>query len=256
MQYILLFIAAFIAGAINSVAGGGTLITFPSLLSAGVSPIAANTTSTVALVPGSFSAYWGYRDELEHGWKELAWIGLPSLIGGYLGAVLLVHTGDKLFAKMIPWLILGATALFAIQEPFRRIVNRNASGDPSHHAFKGRRLALTMAYQFVVALYGGFFGAGIGILMLAALGMLGLSNIHRMNALKAFAAVCINGVAAVTFIIERNVVWHFAILMAVGSVAGGYGGAGLARRIGQRNVRLSVIVIGVAIGLYTLLKRS
>lgn len=254
MEYFLLFIAAFLAGAINSVAGGGTLITFPSLLSAGVAPVAANATSTVALVPGSFSAYWGYRDEMEHGWRDMVWIGLPSLIGGYGGAVILVHTSDKLFGSLVPWLILGATALFAVQEPVRRLANRSGGANQGE-AFRGRRLLVAVVYQFLVALYGGFFGAGIGILMLAALGMLGMSNIHRMNALKTFAAVCINGVAAAAFVVSERVVWNLALLMAAGAIVGGYGGAGFARRIGQRNVRLIVVVIGVVIGIYTFWER-
>lgn len=246
-----LFAAALAAGAINSVAGGGTLLTFPALLWAGVSPVGANATSTVALVPGSASAFWGYRDEVARDRSALLWLGLPSLLGGVLGAVLVLKAGNTLFAHLVPWLILSATALFMAQEPISRYLRRRTpEGDDAKPAVdhpRGGRLIGIMAYQFVVAVYGGFFGAGIGILMLAALGLLGLTNIHRMNGLKNMAAICINGVAAITFIAGRWVDWPLAILMAVGAIAGGWGGAGLAKRLGQKTVRRMVVAIGLAI---------
>lgn len=246
-----LFAAAFAAGAINSVAGGGTLITFPSLLWAGVSPVAANATSTVALVPGSASAFWGYREELGQGRSALIWLGLPSLAGGVVGAFLVLKAGDTLFAHLVPWLILGATLLFMVQEPISRWMRRRAGEpheeDPAVENPRGGRLLGIMLYQFLVAVYGGFFGAGIGILMLAALGLLGLTNIHRMNGLKNMAAICINGVASITFIVGHRVHWTLALLMAVAAIFGGYGGAGVARKLGQKTVRRIVIGIGLAI---------
>lgn len=246
-----LFAAAFAAGAINSVAGGGTLITFPSLLWAGVSPVAANATSTVALVPGSASAFWGYREELGHGRSALLWLGLPSVVGGLVGAFLVLKAGDTLFAHLVPWLILGATVLFMAQEPISRWMRRRARAEHADDSAvenpKDGRLVGIMLYQFVVAIYGGFFGAGIGILMLAALGLLGLTNIHRMNGLKNMAAICINGVASITFIAGHKVHWMLALLMAAAAIFGGYGGAGLARKLGQKTVRRIVIGIGLAI---------
>ncbi len=250
LHVLLLFGAALAAGAINSVAGGGTLLTFPALLAVGIAPVAANATSTVALVPGSLSAFWGYRSALPTDRRSLVWLGLPSVAGGALGAWLVIRAGDALFAHLVPWLILGATALFLAQGPVRAWLDkRGGAGEPS-----GRFPVGAVLFQFAVALYGGFFGAGIGILMLAALGLMGLRNIHQMNGLKNYAAVCINGVAALAFILSRRVQWHLALLMMVGAIVGGYGGAGLAQRLGQVNVRRLVVVIGLSMGLYTLLK--
>jgi len=252
----LLFVAALIAGAVNAVAGGGTLLTFPALLSIGLPPITANATSTVALVPGSLSAFWGYRSEMKGSRRSLLWLGLPSLLGGAVGAFLAVKAGDSLFSRLVPWLILGATVLFMIQDPVRRWLDRRQPASAPESEPGGTRLVGVMAFQFFVAIYGGFFGAGIGILMLAALGFLGLSNIHRMNGLKNFAAVCINGVGAATFIFFGRVQWPLALLMMVAAIIGGYSGAGIARRLGQKNVRRLVIAIGLGIGFYLLVHRS
>ncbi len=289
---VLLFAAAFAAGAVNSVAGGGTLLTFPALLAVlgGVpnGPIIANGTSTVALVPGSLSAFWGYRGEMD-GDRRILWtLAVPSLLGGAVGAYLATHIGSDLFKRLVPWLIFMATFLFLIQDWVRRRMGGNPPPVPMKPNSEGvwppapdaggageedqewpPRLPTppelgaggtssglhlgAMLFQFFVAIYGGFFGAGIGILMLAALGFLGQTNIHRMNGLKNFAAVCINGVGALTFILYRRVDWHLAALMAVAAVLGGLGGAGMARRIGQANVRRTVIAIGLGFGVYTLL---
>ena len=254
----LLFVTALIAGAINSVAGGGTLLTFPALLAAGVPSVAANATSTVALVPGSISAYWGYRGEMGRSRHALARLALPSLLGGALGAWLAVKAGNALFDHLVPWLIFSATFLFLAQEPVRRWLDgrrhspgAESGGLPGESHFGPGALL----FQFFVAVYGGFFGAGIGILMLAALGFLGQTNIHRMNGLKNFAAICINGVGAATFILFGRVHWPLALLMATGAIIGGFGGAGLARRVGQTNVRRLVVAIGLLFGAYTLWKQ-
>lgn len=247
----LLLLAAFAAGAINSVAGGGTLLTFPALLSV-LGPggaVIANGTSTVALVPGSLSAFWGYRSEVA-GQKRSLWeMAVPSVLGGALGAVLANTVKPALFGHLVPWLIFGATFLFLVQDPVRRWIGREAQSDTAEVRPLG---AYGMIFQFFVAVYGGFFGAGIGIVMLAALGFLGQTNIHRMNGLKNFAAVCINGVAALTFIAARNVDWTLALLMMALAVTGGFAGAGLAQKAGQANVRRLVIFIGLAFGAYTL----
>jgi uncharacterized protein len=249
MYLALLCLAAFVAGAINSVAGGGTLLTFPALLAIGVPPIAANATSTVALVPGSFAGFWGFRDELKGSRRELIAFAIPSLIGGVIGALFVDRVGDRTFARLVPWLIFSATALFALQPMVKAWLARAVPDAPR------KRAPYALAFQFVVAIYGGFFGAGMGILMLATLGFLGLTNIHRMNGVKNFAAVCINGVAAVTFIILGRVRWPLALMMAVAAIAGGTLGARLAKRMGETNVRRVVIGIGVAIGGAMLLRR-
>jgi uncharacterized membrane protein YfcA len=257
LHLLLLLAAAFAAGAINSVAGGGTLLTFPALLAVlgpnPAGPILANGTSTVALVPGSLSAFWGFRGELGGGPRRGLWeMAAPSLLGGALGAYLATHINAAVFGRLVPWLIFGATFLFLIQDSVRRWVGRKEA-PPAPNPGGARPLGPGgMLFQLFVAVYGGFFGAGIGILMLAALGFLGQTNIHRMNGLKNFAAVCINGVGALTFIVYRRVDWELAGLMAVAAVAGGWGGAGLARRVGQANVRRLVVAIGLLFGAYTL----
>jgi hypothetical protein len=243
-----LFAAAFCAGVVNSIAGGGTLLTFPALLSAGLPAVTANATSTVALVPGSMSAFWGYRNEIQGEGRLLAAMALPSLVGGVIGALTADRVGDATFAKLAPLLVLGATVLFMAQEPIRRWSRRFAEVEAGASDRRSlRHLAAVSSFQLAVALYGGFFGAGIGILMLASLALLGLTDIHRMNGLKNLAAVCINGLAAITFALAGRVEWPIALMMMVGGVSGGFAGAGLAKRLGQIVVRRLVIAIGLAI---------
>lgn len=271
LEYVTLFGVAVIAGAVNAVAGGGTLLTFPSLLWAGhLGEKLANATSTVALWPGQLGSLWGYRDELGHGRKAIRRLAVPSFLGGLLGAVLLLNTSDATFAALVPYLILAATLLFSAQEPLARWQRRWAAGTggteeagiecPAAAAereeqFSARKWTVVVIFQFFVGVYGGYFGAGIGILMLAALGYLGFTNIHRMNGLKNINGMCINAVAAILFMASGLVVWPLALLMAAGSIAGGYGGAGVARRLGQKNVRRLVIAIGLGLTISLLVRR-
>jgi uncharacterized protein len=241
-QAIGLSAAAVAAGMLNSMAGGGTLVTFPALLGVGFSPLAANGTNTVALVPGSAAATWGYARELAGRRRDVLLLALPSLAGGAFGAWLVRRAGNELFGHLVPWLILGATLLFLLQEPLsRRFALRE--GAPSGTS----RLAAIAGFQLLVATYGGFFGAGMGILILAALGQLGWTDIHEMNALKNIVAVCINSTAAVTFTVLGLVDWPVAGMMAIGAVAGGYGGARLAQRLGHKAVRRIVLFVGFGI---------
>ena len=247
---LILFIAAFFAGTVNAVAGGGTLLSYPALIAIGRDPIIANATSTVALWPGSLASMFGYRRELQGTRRWLLLLTLPSLIGGGLGAVLLLITPSRVFAAIVPWLILGATALRAANGPIARWLEHAPAQERSRAWWAG-----AIAFQFVVGLYGGYFGAGIGIMMLAAFGLLGLTDIHQMNGMKSFFALCINGVAAAYFVGKGAVNWHDAILMAVGAIAGGYGGSSLARKVGRKFTNIAVVVIGVAMGVYLLLKQ-
>jgi uncharacterized membrane protein YfcA len=253
---LVVFFAAFIAGMMNSVAGGGTLVTFPTLIWIGVDPIRANVTSTVALWPGSLGAMVGFRKELGDSRRIMLLLGAPSVIGGLIGARLLLLTPSPLFAAIVPYLILFATILFAISDP---LMNRFRMKDGttvvderarSRHWWIG-----AMVFQFFVSIYGGYFGAGIGILMLAALALMGLADIHRMNGLKNFFAVCINLVAAVYFVAFGRVEWPHAIVMAAGAIAGGYGGAGLARKLGRPFVKRAVIGIGLLMALSLFIRR-
>lgn len=176
---------------------------------------------------------------------------VPSVMGGILGAVLLRLTPSTLFDRLVPLLILFATLLFMLQEPVQRMIKRGGAG----HADSRIWTVGAIIFQLFVALYGGYFGAGIGILMLAALGILGYTDIHQMNGLKNLLALFINGVAALYFVAMGMVQWPWALIMAVGAIAGGYGGAGVARRIGPKAVRRIVIIVGFSIALSLLIRR-
>jgi len=248
--HLVAFGAAFIAGAVNSVAGGGTLVSFPALIWIGLPSIVANATSTVGIWPASLGGMWGYRRELKGLTPRSYVLIVPSIAGGIIGAVLLRLTPTYLFDQLVPLLILFATFLFMLQEPVQRMIKRGGTG----HAGSPSWVMGAMIFQFCVALYGGYFGAGIGILMLAALGILGYTDIHQMNGFKNLLALFINGVAALYFIAMGMVQWPWALLMAVGAIAGGYGGAGVARRIGPKGVRRIVILVGFSMALSLLIK--
>ena len=236
-----LFLAgsAFLAGAINSVAGGGTLLTYPALLAAGISPIHANATSTICLVQGSLAACWGYRKKLRGDGALLAALTVPCLIGSVIGALILLRMAERSFALVVPWLILGATSLFLLADRLhRRWKNRPEA------LVTGKRLILLLVVQLAVAIYGGFFGAGQGILMLATLGLTGLRDLDRMNGLKNYAAAIINLVATALFIAGGKIEWRPAIIMAIAAVAGGFCGAHVGQRVGKSAARKLVIVIG------------
>lgn len=251
-MWIALALAAALGGAVNALAGGGTLITFPSLLAFGVAPVNANATSTVALVPASFSAYWGFRGAVTGGpRRELVVMALPSLVGGFFGAWLAMRIGNRRFGQIVPFLIYGATILFLVQAPIKRWVDRRLGQGQSAD---GHRRLLQIATQLAIAIYGGFFGAAMGILMLALLGVVSSGSLARMNGLKNFAAVCINGVAAITFGLSGQVHWGLAGCMVAGSIVGGYVAARLSQRIDARWVRGLVIVVGFGMGTYTLIK--
>jgi uncharacterized protein len=263
LRLALVLVAAVIGGAVNAIAGGGTLLTFPALVGLGIPALVANATSTVALWPGTVASIWGYRDLISgmRTWVRL--VAIPSLLGGLVGASLLLITPAKRFDAIVPWLVLGATLLFVIQRPMaERIRRRNESrmsqesiaamnATDDHIADRAVQPNVKLLiYQFAVAVYGGYFGAGMGILMLAALGFMGFRNIHRMNGLKNFGGMCANAVAAATFAISGLVSWPVAGAMAVGAMIGGYGGSRLAQRVPQARVRQAIIVIGLASSLW------
>jgi uncharacterized membrane protein YfcA len=247
VRHVIAFIAASVAGAINSVAGGGTLVSFPTLVWLGVPSINANATNALAMWPGSLGSMWGYRRELKGTDARVWWLVIPSLGGGLLGAILLYRTPTDVFDRLIPWLILFATCLFMAQEPLQRRF--------TFHAASAHWLRWTMIFQFLVGLYGGYFGAAMGILMLAALSIMGHTDIHQMNGVKNLFAVCINGVAAVYFAVTGDIYWGDVALMAAGSIAGGVGCAALFRRLGRAMVRRVVIAVGFLMTLSTLARQ-
>jgi uncharacterized protein len=244
----IIFFAGLIAGMINSVAGGGTLISFPALVWLGRNPILANATNTIALWPGSFAAALGFRRYLEGSESWIVMLGIPSLVGGILGAVLLLRTPTQVFAWLVPYLILSATVLLAAQEPLsRRFKSRETK-------LSGRWWTGAVLFQLMVAIYGGYFGAGIGILMLAALGLLRMTDIYQMNALKNLFATGINGIAAAYFAFSGAVIWSDGAVMALGAIVGGFGGASLARKAGSRIVRGIAIAVGLGMAVSLLLR--
>jgi uncharacterized membrane protein YfcA len=255
LQICVLFVAAILGGTLNAVAGGGSFITFPTLLFSGVLPINANATSTVALWPGSVASTGAYRKELAKQERvRLLVLGCTSLIGGTFGAILLLHTPQTTFVRLVPYLLLVATLLFAFSGPITSRL-RKPKVETGTEIVKARSSSwITLAgialLQLIIAIYGGYFGGGIGILMLATLGLMGMENIHEMNALKTLLTSFINGVAVITFIIAGAVVWPQALLMVVGAVIGGYGGAYYARRLDPGLVRGFVIFVGISMTIY------
>jgi uncharacterized membrane protein YfcA len=250
---------AFLAGAINALAGGGTLLTFPALAGVlgyshqrAIADVLANGTSTVALMPASIASAWGFRRETYEMRAYLLWLVPPSFVGGILGAWLLVRFPNQ-FSQLVPWLILTAAVLFTLQptiaQRLARLQNRAADAG-SQTKVSWQSLAGMTCLQLLIAIYGGYFGAGIGILMLSGLGFMGLTNMHQMNGLKSVLASVINGVAVIVFITHQNVVWPYAALMMATSIAGGYLAAHYSRKIPSRIVRYLVILIGFLLAGY------
>jgi uncharacterized protein len=245
----LLFLAAVLAGIMNSVAGGGSFFSFPALLFSGVLPIPANATNTVAVWPGSVASVFSYWRRLPRSPRVMIPLITISIIGGWAGAVVLLHTPQATFMKLVPYLFGVATLLFAFGKRLTQRLGQvlKRTGPPAWHTIVGLTLV-----QFFISVYGGFFGGGMGILMLAMLEMIHIEDIHAMNGLKAILGTAINGAAVVTFIVAKQVLWPQGILMIVGAVAGGYGGAYYAQRLDPRWVRASVICVGAGMTVYFL----
>lgn len=250
--------AGFVAAVMNSVAGGGTMVTFPALLAAGLPPVLANTTSTVALFAGMPGGVWACRRQLAD-LKPWLWpLGLATFVGGALGGVLLLWLPAAVFEAIVPWLVLLATGLFLVNGPLQAWIRRRAARaqpgvEPA--AEPARPSAWGVAFQTLVGVYGGYFGAGMGIMMLAGLGLLGLRDLRRMNALKLFLALVANVVCVVWFIAQGAVHWPLALCLLAGSVPGYWVGTHFAQRIPQPVVRALVVVIGVAIAVHLFWKR-
>ncbi len=249
-QAVLLFLAALIAGALNSVAGGGSFISFPTLMFTGVPPINANATNTVSLWPGSVASVGAYRKEFKTEPLLLVILSAASLVGGLAGALLLLRTPEIVFLRLLPWLLLVATLLFTFGRSLTTRLQALMRRHLGESAAPWVPLVGVGLLQLVIATYGGYFGGGIGILMLAALSLTGMTNIHTMNALKTLLASLINGIAVVAFILARAVFWPQALLMIVAAVIGGYGGAYFAQKLDPRLVRGFVILVGFTMTIY------
>lgn len=246
---ILLFGAALIAGVMNAVAGGGSFIAFPTLLFTGVPPVPANATNTVALWTGLVCSGGAFRRHIDVPWRVMGALTIASLGGGILGALLLLHTPARTFMRVLPWLMLAATLLFIFG---RRLVR------PRHtevvHNTTLAALLLATGFQFLVAIYGGYFGGGMGIVILAMLTAFGMADIHRMNALKIVLSTATNGVAVAIFVASHAVYWRQAPVMIVGAALGGYFGAHYSLRLPQKLVRGFVIAVGVSVTAYFFLR--
>ena len=244
-----LFFAGMIAGAVNSVAGGGTLIAFPSLVAYGESGIISNATNTAAIWTGSLSSAIGYRRDTFVDRNLFCILLIPSLVGGLLGAFVLVITPEETFTLVVPFLVLFATLLFASRNLFSRKLSYTLS-QQENSSPKGRIGGAL--FQFFVATYGGYFGAGIGILMMASLSAMGLRDIHKINALKTPLAAVVNVTAFIFFALKGLVVWPLAFIMAIGNIIGGYGGARMAKRVNQRLLAFGVVTIGLLVSAWLL----
>lgn len=245
LEIAVLAAGACLAGAINAVAGGGTIITFPLLISFGVPAIQANATSTIALMVGIFGSVYGYRQNLPAAKPWMKLFAPVSIVGGFLGAWLLTATSEKFFNDLVPFLILFATVLFLLGNVISRLTGFDGVVVATHPV---HRIAAALV-QFGVAVYGGYFGAGIGILMLAAFALIGLKNIHEMNAIKTILGGLINVVAAVYFVWAGLVLWPQAVVMMLGSAVGYYAGSAFTQKIPQRHVRLMIAAIGLTLSM-------
>ena len=242
---IFLFVAGALGGALNAVAGGGSFIGLPALMFTGIAPIAANATNTVALWVGVTASTGAYRKHLDLSRRVMVPLIVTSLIGGIAGAWLLLHTPAQTFLHVLPWLMLGATLLFL----FGGRLSRGSRGSIAHDASTSA-LAVAALFELIVAVYGGYFGGGVGIVNLAMLAALGMTDIHAMNALKVVLGGIINGVAVVTFIVAGAVVWKQGTVMIVGAIIGGYLGAHYAQKLPPAWIRGFVIVVGTAMTAY------
>lgn len=249
LDYALIFLAAIAAGGVNALAGGGTLITFPMLIFVGVPAVSANVTNTVALVPGYLGATLAQSKDLRGQTKRL-WYFIPAgVIGGIVGGILLLNTGERLFSALVPFLILLASGLLAIQEPLRAWLVRCSGARQAAVSEKWAALPVGLA-----AIYGGYFGAGLSVIVLATLGLLLDDNLTRLNALKQAISFCINIAAAVLFIFSGPVIWSAALVMAVGALLGGALGGRLAGRVKPAVLRRIVVVIGVLVAVIYLVR--
>jgi uncharacterized protein len=252
MVSLFLFAVGMLAGGLNAVAGGGTFFAFPALLLLGAPPVAANATCTIAVWPASLASVYAFRQYMKEHIRRLPWVLLLAVIGGWVGAQLLLLTPDATFAWMIPWLLLIATLLFTYG---KRMAAWVAKVSARHAHGKGVRLTIATALLLVTALYGGYFGAGLGILTLATLYALGISDdMHELNAVKTVVAASVNASAFFTFVFSDIVLWHYALLMMVGGLIGGYFGARLSLKVAPDKVRRGVIAVAISMTVYFFFK--
>ncbi len=249
-DFVLIGLAAFFGGAVNALAGGGTLITFPMLTAVGIPPVAANVTNTVALCPGYLGGTLAQLKDLRDQKKRVLLYTPAAVIGGVAGGILLLNTGERLFAELIPFLILLASLLLAVADPLRAFLSRRSGGPAS----ADQMTTAAVLPVGLAAVYGGYFGAGLSVIVLAVLGLMLNESLTRLNALKQLISFSVNVAAAVFFVFSGSVVWPAAAVMAVCALGGGVAGGKLAGRIKPEVLRRIVVVIGLAISIYYFVK--
>jgi len=252
-QAIFLLLAAGIAGALNALAGGGSFVSFPALLFLRIPPVEANATNTVALWPGLAASTVAYLKRLNAPLRVLVPLLVTSVAGGWAGALLLIKTPQHTFLRLVPWLLLAGTLLFAFGNSIRTMVGKNAvvgNDDDDLRDISWPVIVVGSIAELLVAVYGGYFGAGIGFMTLGMLAMMGMRDIHAMGAIRTLLAVAINAAAVVTFIVAHAVLWPQCAVMIAGSLAGGWFGAHYAQKADPRKVRGVVIGVGVAMTAY------
>jgi uncharacterized membrane protein YfcA len=253
VQAIGLLLAAGIAGALNALAGGGSFISFPALLFVGIPPVEANATNTVALWPGLVASAMAYLKRLNAPLRVLAPLLVTSVLGGWAGALLLLKTPQHTFLRLVPWLLLAGTLLFAFGNSLRALVGKTAVVDDLRE-ISTKAIVIGSIAELLVAIYGGYFGAGIGFMALAMLALMGMRDIHAMGAIRTLLAGAINAAAVITFIVARAVLWPQCAVMIAGSLVGGWFGAHYAQQADPRRVRRLVIGVGVAMTAYFFFK--
>lgn len=252
-QAIGLLIAAGIAGALNALAGGGSFISFPALLFTGIPPVEANATNTVALWPGLAASALAYLKRLNAPIRVLAPLLGTSVAGGWAGALLLLKTPQHTFLRLVPWLLLAGTLLFAFGNSLRALVGKTAVVEDLRD-ISAKAIVVGSIANLLVAIYGGYFGAGIGFMALAMLALMGMRDIHAMGAIRTLLAVAINAAAVITFVAARAVLWPQCLVMIIGSLAGGWFGAHYAQQADPKKVRGVVIGVGLAMTAYFFIK--
>lgn len=243
LQILLLALAGFAAGTVNAVAGGGSFFTFAALVFGGLPTLDANATSAVALTPANFASVLGYRQEVRKYFREMLPFMVLGTIGAAIGAWLLITIGDEGFRPTVPWLLLLATVLFALSARINRLIAPLAA----HSTAAAQIFAFVL--MAIVAIYGGFFGAGMGIMMLAALAIIESGDFHKSNAIKNVVAFLIQTVSATLLIAGGLIHWPHALITMAASVAGGYLGVGIARRVPEKIIRAVVVTVGAVLTL-------
>jgi uncharacterized membrane protein YfcA len=251
LESIWLMFASLVAGMLNAVAGGGSILSFPALLGTGVRPIQANATNTVALWPGQFTSIAGYREDLKGHGRMLAPVAVCAVVGGLGGALLLLHTRQATFLRLVPWLLLVASLLFALSGRIGSWIASRGSTRGDHPSYLPLCGALVLVCTYI-----GYFGAGAGFLIMSMLAIFGIEDIRNINALKVVATTIANGIAVLTFIVERQVVWREGLIMMATAALGGYLSARISRRFNPRLMRVLVVVLGLSMSAYFFVRKQ